>query len=258
MKMSKLLIVHKLNDENDRPALERWFNRYHIPEVLAQTPWTVRYLLYRAVPPPPGAEKYGYYNYRVHENWAYDNEMRRGSKGLLSMTPQPGACDAVVVNIPAEPTEDFYGGENRYDDYTILRWITVFRYPDGVPIEEGEDWYLNTHVPEVMKQPGLRRFFSFKANDVGGPPLPKGDNEEDFVEHDELFYKQWRRVSELWYENPNGWVDSIIKNPPVYTAPPWGGFGAYPFLVPDSEFVSTFILERPDADLIKERAQLYF
>lgn len=261
MEMSKLLIVHKLNDENDRPALERWFTRYHVPEVLVQSPWTVKYLLYRVVPCPPGAEEYGYYNYRVHENWAPDKSLRRGSRGSLSMTPQPGACDAVVVNMPAEPTEDFLGAGNTFDEHTILRWVTVFRYPDGVPVEEGEDWYLNTHVPEVMKQPGLHRFFSTKAYETGKRVLPHMDEDgdgKDFKEHEDLFFKQWHRVSELWYDNNNAWVDSILKNPPAYTKPPWATHDEYPFLIPGSEFISTFLLEKPECDFTKERTSLYF
>jgi len=254
MEMSKLLIIHRLNSENDRPALERWFQRYHVPEVLTQSPWTVKYLLYRVVPPPPGGEDFGFYNYRVHENWVMDKSLRRGEKGLLEMTKQPGACDAIVVNMPAEPTEDFLGGNSCIDDHTILRWITVFRYPEGVSIEEGEDWYLNTHVPQVMKQPGLTRFFSTKAYSTDNRPLPQSD----FVDHNDLFLKQWHRVTEMWYENNNGWVESILENPPHYDKPPWAMNGSYPFLKTGSEFISTFILERPDHDFIKEFRAQYF
>lgn len=105
MTMTKLVIIHHLEEPNDLPALERWFRQHHCPEVLSQVPWTVRYVIYRVIPPPPGGEIYGYFNYRVHENWV-SNE-RRGVKGLLSFTPQPGKMSAIVVNVPAEPTEDF-------------------------------------------------------------------------------------------------------------------------------------------------------
>jgi hypothetical protein len=53
MQMSKLLIVHKINDENDRPVLEQGFSRYHVPEVMMQNPLTLRYLMYRVIPAPP-------------------------------------------------------------------------------------------------------------------------------------------------------------------------------------------------------------
>jgi hypothetical protein len=255
MEMSKLLIIHKINDENDRPALERWFNRYHAPEVMTQAPWAVKYVMYRPVPCPPGAENYGYYGYRVHESWVPDQSLRRGERGLLAMTKQPGACDAIIINMPAEPTEDFLGREASYDDHTILRWVCAFRYPDGVPIEEGEGWFLTIHVPEVMDQPKLTRFFSTKAYiNPQRSILPQG---EDFLEHDDLFYKQWHRVSELWYECNNDWYESVIKNPPPYTKPGWATHNSYPFLIPGSEFISTFLLETPERDFLKEIKPLY-
>ena len=65
-RMIKTIILHHLLDMNDLPAAERWFYRYHIPEVLRNRP--VSYLSYRAVPPPPGAEAFGCFNYKIHEN----------------------------------------------------------------------------------------------------------------------------------------------------------------------------------------------
>ena len=55
--MIRTIMFHHLLDMNDLPAAERWFYRYHIPEVLRSRP--VSYLSYRAVPAPPGAEAYG-------------------------------------------------------------------------------------------------------------------------------------------------------------------------------------------------------
>lgn len=254
MEMSKLVIIHDLKDENDRPALERWFRRYHVPEVLTQSPWTVRYLLYRCVPPPPGAEQFGYFNYRVHENWVLDNAARRGTRGLLAMTRQPGAMDAIIVNVPAEPTEDFLGSDACFDDHTILRWLIAFRYPDGVSPAQGDDWYLNVHVPELMQVPGLTRFFSHKAY-VQENPLPQA---EDFVQHDALFYKQWHRLTEMWFENNAGWVDGIVGGLPPLTPPSWATRDSFPFMVPGAEFISTFILEKPDADFAREGSSLYY
>jgi hypothetical protein len=253
MEMSKLVIIHDLKDENARPALERWFRRYHVPEVIAQGPWTVRYLLYRCVPPPPGAQGFGYFNYRVHENWVLDRSFRRGSRGLLAMTQQPGAMDAVIVNVPAEPTEDFLGAGARFDDHTILRWLIAFRYPDGVSPAVGDDWYLNVHVPELLQVPGLNRFFSHKAY-IQENPLPQG---EDFAEHDALFYRQWHRLTEMWFDNNEAWVKGIIDGLPPLTRPSWANHDSFPFLTPGSEFVSTFILESPDADFTRDGRSLY-
>jgi len=251
--MSKLVILHHLPDNNDRPALERWFWRHHCPEVLAQAPWTTRYVLYRPVPPPPGAEAFGYYNYRVHENWVRDPAERRGVKGLLSMTPQPAYMDVVVVNVPAEPTEDFHGAALRPEDSTILRWVIAMRYPDGVSEEEGEDWYLKAHVPEVCRQPGLLRFFSHKALHVTRTPIPSSNAQRPFFDRaSPLMAKKWHRISEQWYANDRGWAEAILRNPPAYTRPPWARHDRYPFLVPGEEFISTFLLEQPDRDLLRD------
>jgi len=58
----KLLVMHHLYDDNDLPGMERFFWRYHAPEVMQFAPKMTRYVNFRAVPPPPGAEEYGHYN----------------------------------------------------------------------------------------------------------------------------------------------------------------------------------------------------
>jgi len=248
--MIKGLVLHHLQDMNDLPAMERWFWRYHAPEVLRAAPWTTRYVSYRAVPPPPGAESYGYYNYKVHENWSLSAEERGGTKGFLSMTPEPAPMEVIMVSVPAQPTEDFMGGELTPDEKTVLRWLIVFKYPEGVPVEEGEDWYLNIHAKEVMQQPGLTRFFSYRTLPFQFPhPLP---GQKSFMHPLTRLTTSWHRVSEQWYENINGWVKSVIDSPPKYTKPPWAKYDKYPFLEPYVNFVSTFILERPTDDFLRD------
>ena len=252
MSMTKLVVMHHLLDPDDRPGLERWFWKHHCPEVLAQAPWMTRYVLYRAQPAPSGAEAYGAINYRVHENWVWGPDQRRGVRGLLSMTPEPAAMEVLAFSVPAEPTEDFLGADLRPDDKSVLRWVCAFRYPDGVEEEKGEDWYLNVHVPEVCRQPGLIRFFSHKAQAGVRPAISKSNAQRPFMARvSPLMGKRWHRISELWYENDSGWKESVLKAPPAYTPPPWTGHGAYPFLVPGQEFVSAFLLERPDEDLMQ-------
>ena len=57
--------------------------------------------------------------------------------------------------VPAQPTEDFMGWEIAPHEKQVLRWYVLMRYPQGVSLEEGEDWFLKTHVPEVMQQKKL-------------------------------------------------------------------------------------------------------
>ncbi len=58
-------------------------------------------------------------------------------------------------------------------------------------------------------------------------------------------------MSELWYEDGNGWVESVIASSPAYTKPAWATYDRYPFLEPAMDFASTFILERPTDDWLK-------
>lgn len=248
--MIKTLILHHLLDTNDLPATERWFYRYHVPEVLRNRP--ISYVSYQAVPPPPGAEAYGYLNYKVHEN------LSRGEGeeplGLLAMTPEVAPLRVIMVNVPAIPADDFMGGGSSRDDKTILRWLVVFRYPAGVSAEEGDDWYVNVHAREVMQQPGLTRFFSYR---VLPTQVAVKAGVSTFLHPRSEVSSDWHRVSEQWYENGNGWVESIITSPPVYTTPPWATHDRYPFLEPGVDFASTFILERPCDDWTREAVPFY-
>jgi hypothetical protein len=117
------------------------------------------------------------------------------------------------------------------NDKTILRWLIAFKYPQGVSVDEGEDWFLNVHSKEVIQQPGLIRYFSYRTVES---PFP------------------WHRLTEQWYENFDGWRKSVIDSPPSYTEPPWAKRQKYPFLEPYSDFVSTFILERPTNDFLTD------
>ena len=242
--MIKSFIFHHLPDMNDLPAAERWFYRYHIPEVMRNRP--VSYVSYRAVPTPPGAEDYGSFNYKLHEN------VMRGEQeaplALLSMTPEVVPLRVIMVNVPVAPTEDFAGGDRSLDDKTILRWVMVFRYPEGVSVEQGDDWYVNVHAPQVLRQPGLTRFFSYK---VIPSPVSVRKGASTFLHPRSQVTSNWHRVSEQWYENANGWVESVITSPPAYAKPTWATHDHYPFLAPGIDFAGIFILERPTDDWLR-------
>jgi hypothetical protein len=108
------------------------------------------------------------------------------------------------------------------------------KYPAGISREEGDDWYINVHAAEVCTQPGLKRFFSFHAVEPSSAVGP------------------WLRISELWYEHHDGWRKAILGSPPKYTKPPWSTHDRYPFLRPGVDFVSTFLLERPECDFLRD------
>jgi hypothetical protein len=134
--------------------------------------------------------------------------------------------------VPFAPTQDFMGGNLNPWETSILRWITVLKYPKGVSVEEGEKWYLDVHAEEVMQQPGLIRFFSYRTMDWPDRAL-------------------WHRVTEQWYEDYHGWHKAVIESPPKYTKPSWE-YDQYPFFEPYKDFLGAFILERPTHDFLRD------
>lgn len=254
--MIRSYLVINLTSWNYLPMMERWLYKEHALETMSQlAPMLYRYVTYRAVPAPEGALEYGYYNWRITEHWWRESPFREGlghGSALAEQWP-PNYNEAVgmpvseghrmkgwsapapaFIFVPPRPTEDFKGGGLTLADGYNLRWITVMRYPEGVSREEGDDWYINVHAKEVCEQPGLKRFFSFHAvepSDMVGP---------------------WVRVSELWYENHDAWRKSVIDSPPRYTKPSWAKYDKYPFFEPKVDFVSTFLLERPECDFLRD------
>lgn len=262
MQMDKMVIFHNLTDENYRPAMERWFRRCHVPDVLVQFPWTARYLLYRPVPPPAGAVNEGLYTYRIHENWAWSLADRRGRKGLIGMTPEPvpNAVEADIIHIPAEPTEDFLGQDWSYEQHPILRWVIVYRYPKGADKEACDRFFLDVQAKEIMELPGLIRFFSHKAIEFEGSALPltTSDKLEGGDPHkiDNLM-RHWDRLSELWFECNADWTKAFADGG-RFTKPAWATSDTFPFLKPKEDFIHTFLLESPDCDFTKSFTQLYY
>ncbi|MBQ9815297.1 MAG: hypothetical protein IJM53_06345 [Lachnospiraceae bacterium] len=257
MQMEKMVIFHNIDSVNHIPAMERWFRRYHVPDVLTQYPWTNRYLLYRPIPAPEGARDEGLYTYRIHENWAYDFEYRRGGKGLMKMTPDPcaGCIKADIVHIPAEPTDDFLGADWSYEEHPVLRWVIAYRYPEGSDPEECDRFFLETQAKEIMQMPGLIRFFSHKAIKIEGNPLPVSTAEKS---DQPVKFRNWNRLSELWFECNDDWTNALITNPPKFTKPAWATSDKFPFLKPGDDFIHTFILESPDCDFTKTFSPLYY
>ncbi len=262
MPKSKMVLLVNIPSMNDLPASERWLLKEHAQETVSWIgPWLDEYVSYRIVPPPwdmfDAAMGFGYYNWRV-TNHVYNDIPPPPMKMWTNLAPVPhpvrpqarsldqiydnkvnGRREAphmhVLCYVPLEPTQDFVGRELKAADKTILRWISVFKYPEGVPVEEGERWYLDVHSREVMRQQGLTRFYSFRTIDFPGhSPYP------------------WHRVSEMWYENFDGWKKSVVDSPPAYTPPPWASHDTYPYLKPYVDFASAFILERPTNDFLRD------
>ncbi len=101
-----------------------------------------------------------------------------------------------------------------------------------------------------MKQPGLYRFFSYQVIQ-DGPPLPGVWRPGDSPPMD-ITEGRWDRVSELWSEDFSDWRRAVIEQPPAYTKPAWATQDAYPFVKPFEDFVSSFVLERPTDEFLRD------
>jgi len=126
------------------------------------------------------------------------------------------------------PTEDFLEKEPSPEETHIIRWCRMFKYPDGVSLKDGEQWYLEVYSQEIKQQADLLRYVSYRV--LEDPPVDT----------------PWHRVEELWYEDFNAWHRVVIDSPPEYSRPPWGK--GEPFV----DMVSAFVKYKPDVDFLKD------
>ena len=138
------------------------------------------------------------------------------------------AAPSASAIVPAMPTEDFLGKEPIPEERPILRWVCLFKYPEGVSVEDGEKWYLEVQSQEVKQQSGLLKYVSHRALEDSPMPSP------------------WLRVSELWYEDFDAWRTANVDAPPHYTSPPWTDGGSF------LDVASTFVRPKPDIDFLRD------
>ena len=180
----------------------------------------------------------------LDEYFPADYNMRMGlpsSGDLARITSWIGSRDIrpnAMINVNLRPTEDFFGKGATIKDGPFLRWVQLIRYPADREKEECENWYLNVHAPEVSKMPGLKRFFSFSR--LAGAP------------------GSFDRMSELWFSSAKDWKNAVIDNPPSFTKPPWRSYDKFPFFEPFTHFISSFVLERPTQNMLRDKGIYIF
>ncbi len=258
--MQKSVVLFDM-DLNIVPAWERWYYEYHSPEVARRYgPWIARHESYVPLQPPePADAQFGYCNWRL-TNVYWREIPEAGPKGELSFELPPAyppgraARGPLVIDcfIPPQCTDDFKGYGTSPSDRQILRWYQVFRYPAGVDPLEADDWYVNVFAKEALQQKHMFRFFSSKTVEVA-TGLPGHWPPGTFYDHlGKETPPKWARVSEMWYENFFDWRDDNLLEPPPYSKPPWAKHDRFPFLEPGRDFFSTFLLERPADDYLRD------
>jgi hypothetical protein len=266
--MVKEVVFGLFLDAPSEAAADDFYVNYHAPETIRVSgPWLRWYVMYRPYDPPREAvERFGAVKGRYAELWfsskeEYQTRPNHGAWSLPSweknknLKMPKGAKYATML--PALPTEEFYDPDPNPAQTPVIRWITAIRYPDGVSEEEGEEWFLNVHAKETLKQPGLLKFVSYKTLERGGmmPKMPEGAGMPQMPEGAMSMpgempkgggMTSWVRVNEYWYTDFDAWRKAVIESPPEYTAPSWGG--EYPFV----EMGSTFIKYLPDVDFLRD------
>jgi hypothetical protein len=127
----------------------------------------------------------------------------------------------------------------------MIHWLFLLRYPDHVPFDEGERWYLGTHVPEAKQLKGLVLYRSWRAIEVP-EEMRRGTAEE------RPGRLRWQRLTELGFRDLDAWkegqelrrLNAESSNSPVWTPPPYGWPGFH------SETI--FIGDKPEYDFLTE------
>ena len=98
--------------------------------------------------------------------------------------------------------------------------------------------------------PGLERFVSYRVvRDAGNVP---GRWRPDTLPPEERVQPSWDRVLELWFETFEQWRLWVRAADDGCTRPDWRTRDAYPFIEPFTDLASTFILERPNDDFLRD------
>ncbi len=99
----------------------------------------------------------------------------------------------------------------------MIKTFVLHHLPDTDDLPAAERWFARLHIPEVLRQPGLTRFFRYR---VQPPRFAVRGGRPPFLHPRSTFSSDRHRVSYLLYEDARGWKQSVVADPPAYTAPP--------------------------------------
>ena len=249
--MSELIhtyVLHRI-DPNDIASTERWYMHRHGPQIARRYgPWLARFESYRPVELPRDARGYGIANYLDTEGWWSLPLPNPDDRGFLGMSQPPKHARPFSAAVAAQPEHDFKGRGDAPEDHFILRWVQLIEYPEGVDKALADRWYTETFAREAVRCPTLNRFFSSRT--VPGVRLPGHWAEIESTQNDHGFPADhiWDRVTEMWFDDFDGWRRFVQSALP---RPDWAETERFPWVAPDSHFVSSFLLETPAFDWLR-------
>jgi hypothetical protein len=229
-------------------AMERWYWRDHSPEIVRRYgPWTARHDSYLPVAAPAAASRFGLFNWRFTEGYWRDIP-RSGRAGALAFTLPPVFPRVAVCFTPWQATDDILGGDTEGCARPILRWVMLHKFPAGAEAA-AEHWFTGTHLPELARETSAWRVFSYRT--VPDAPLPGVWPETRRPPPDHVL-TGWHRVTELWFDDFDAWTASFAEAKARLTAPAWAETAIFPFLQAGKNFVSSFLLERPTDEFVRD------
>ncbi|QCX34419.1 acetyl-CoA hydrolase [Caloramator sp. E03] len=261
--LMRSIILNCVREENDLPAAYRWLYKYHVADSISQfAPYVSKYATYRALPVPPDGEDFGTYNWIMTEHYwlinPFENIASNMPRGLafseyytpefLEITNQPpqaelrsrewvgsrnGYHPIVFSFIPLFWENDFKGSQRTIEDGPNYRWLIVFKYPECITREEGDDWFINVLAPQIAELKEVNRFVS--------SAVLKEPQTSPF-----------HRVAEIWFDDSKAWHRAIVENKHKFTKPGWAQYGQFPFMEPYKDFVGIFLLDRPESDHLQQ------
>lgn len=225
----------------DNALADRWYYRTHSQEGLERGgPWIRRYWTYRSFNVGPEADIYTVARYRLTELW-YDSIASRNEAlphfGTLTPPPQSWSDPRYkfhngIIHIPAAADDRFVDSMPPAREQPYVRWMMLLKYPDDVPVADGEQWYREVHAKELSATPGLLRFVSYRNLD------PLSDT------------NPWVRMSELWFDGYDVWRKAFVESPVSFTAPEWNA--TFPYV----DNLCTFVGDQPDIDWLRTKIRL--
>ena len=118
----------------------------------------------------------------------------------------------------------------------MIRFVHLFNYAEGISMDDGEDWYLSEHVPQVRELTGVVSYRSWRQVDVripyAGPGAPTPFDQ--FVRRTELCFEDVETALEALRVSRLLWIPSKEGMP---------GF---------REFECMFLEEQPQFDLLRD------
>lgn len=259
MNLMRSLIMNCVRDDSDLPAAYRWLYKNHVADSISQfAPYVTKYATYRALPLPKAGESFGTYNWIMTEHYwlinPFENAASNMPRGLafteyytsdfMEITRQPphaelrnrewlgtkeGYHPIVFTFVPLFWESDFKGANRTVEDGANYRWLIVFKYPKGVTKEDGDKWFFESFAPKVSELSEVNRFVSSAV--LSEPKT-----------------SPFQRVAEIWFDNSREWEKAMAKLSATMEKPEWATYGEFPYMEPYNDFVSVFLLDRPESD----------